>query len=261
MGRTADVEDRSEDAFLGGRLNITQPTTGHRAGLDAILLAASCPVDEGQSIADLGAGVGVAGLAVLKRQPGCQLTLVEQDPLLVDLCRGNATNNGFASQTQAIEATIGGKGGAEAAGLQAGSFHHVIANPPFAAPGTGRMSPDARKRAAHQLDESGLEPWFRWAAGLLETGGTFTLIHEPAALGHLLSLSDTRFGGVVVVPIQPRSHEAAHRIILQGVKGSRAALSIAPPLILHDHKGSGYTPQVEDILRNAKPIPISRRNG
>lgn len=257
----AGADDCTEDAFLDGRLTITQPVSGHRAGLDALLLAAACPAEKGQSVVDLGAGVGVAGLAVLRRRPDCRLTLIERDPALVELSRLNATSNGLAARVMAVEATIGAKGGIEAAGLQAGSVRHVIANPPFAASGTGRMSPDAGKRAAHQIDEAGLEPWFRWAAGLLEAGGTFTMIHEPQALGQLLALSASRFGGMAVVPVHPRSNEPAHRIVVQGIKGSRAPLSITPPLVLHGDSGSGYTPQAEDILRNAKPIPISRRHG
>ena len=36
--------DLTEDAFLGGRLRLRQPLKGHRAGHDAILLAAATGV-------------------------------------------------------------------------------------------------------------------------------------------------------------------------------------------------------------------------
>ena len=36
-----DRADITEDAFLGGRLRLRQPRKGHRAGHDAMLLAAA----------------------------------------------------------------------------------------------------------------------------------------------------------------------------------------------------------------------------
>ena len=39
-----DFEDGlTEDAFLGGKLRLRQPKSGHRAGHDAMLLAAATP--------------------------------------------------------------------------------------------------------------------------------------------------------------------------------------------------------------------------
>ena len=59
---TRPITDLTEDAVLGGRLRLRQPRRGHRVGHDAILLAASCPARPGDKVADLGAGVGAAGL-------------------------------------------------------------------------------------------------------------------------------------------------------------------------------------------------------
>jgi hypothetical protein len=57
------ITDLTEDAFLGGQLLLKQKRSGHRAGHDAILLAAATEVREGDRVVDLGAGVGTAGLA------------------------------------------------------------------------------------------------------------------------------------------------------------------------------------------------------
>src|SRR5258707_14562848 len=51
----------TEDAVLGGKLRLKQPTGGHRFGHDAILLAAACPARAGERVVDLRAGVGAAG--------------------------------------------------------------------------------------------------------------------------------------------------------------------------------------------------------
>jgi len=60
----------TEDAFLGGQLRLRQPKSGHRAGHDAILLAAATSVRPGARVVEFGAGVGAAGLALARRVVG-----------------------------------------------------------------------------------------------------------------------------------------------------------------------------------------------
>src|ERR1700755_1677292 len=83
----------TDDAFLGGQLRLRQPTSGHRAGHDAILLAAATSARSGDRVVDFGAGVGAAGLALATRMPGIQITLVEIDEAMAELARGNAASN------------------------------------------------------------------------------------------------------------------------------------------------------------------------
>src|SRR5215469_6212813 len=87
------LADLTEDAFLGGRLLLRQPKSGHRSGHDAILLAAATAARAGDRVVEFGAGVGAAGLALAKRIDGIDLVLVEIDPQLARLARDNATNN------------------------------------------------------------------------------------------------------------------------------------------------------------------------
>src|SRR5436309_3809820 len=92
----------TEDAVLGGKLRLKQPSAGHRVGHDAILLAAACPARAGEQIVDLGAGVGAAGLALAARVDGCMVTLVEIDPALAALAAENAQRNGLAARVRAV---------------------------------------------------------------------------------------------------------------------------------------------------------------
>ncbi len=57
-----EAAEITEDGFLGGQLRLRQPRGGHRAGHDAILLAAATPARSGDRVVDLGAGVGAPGL-------------------------------------------------------------------------------------------------------------------------------------------------------------------------------------------------------
>ena len=87
---TDPVLELTEDAFLGGQLRLKQLKSGHRAGHDAVLLAAATAARAGDRVADLGAGVGAAGLAVARRVTGIDLVLVEIDAALAGLARVNA---------------------------------------------------------------------------------------------------------------------------------------------------------------------------
>src|SRR5258708_35176070 len=83
----------AEDAVLGGKLRLKQPTGGHRFGHDAILLAAACPARAGERVVDLGAGVGAAGLGLALRGAGPHVVLVEIDAALAALAAENAQLN------------------------------------------------------------------------------------------------------------------------------------------------------------------------
>src|SRR6516165_987861 len=97
----------TEDAFLGGQLRLRQPKSGHRAGHDAILLAAATSAHSGDRVVDFGAGVGVAGLAVAKRVAGIEIILVEIDPRLAELARENSLANGVKAKVVVLDIASG----------------------------------------------------------------------------------------------------------------------------------------------------------
>src|SRR6201991_197513 len=101
------MTETTEDAFLGGRLRLRQPKSGHRAGHDAMLLAAATPARSGDRVVDFGAGVGAAGLALAVRNPGIRIVLVEIDELLVELARGNAASNRIEANVIAMDLASG----------------------------------------------------------------------------------------------------------------------------------------------------------
>ncbi len=94
---------QTEDAFLGGRLRLRQLKSGHRAGHDAMLLAAGTSARAGERVVDFGAGVGAAGLALARRVAGIDLALVEIDELLASLARGNAALNAIDADVLVLD--------------------------------------------------------------------------------------------------------------------------------------------------------------
>src|SRR5260370_42609198 len=104
-GPMTDAGDFTEDAFLGGQLRLRQPKSGHRAGHDAVLLAAATAVRSGDRVVDFRAGVGAAGLAVARRVPGLDLVLVEIAESLAGFARANAAANAISAAVVALDVT------------------------------------------------------------------------------------------------------------------------------------------------------------
>lgn len=254
--RQAPASATSTDDFLGGRISIVQPRGGHRAGSDAVLLAAAVPAQAGERVLDIGAGVGVAGLCLLARVPGIAVTAVEIDPGLSALAAQNSRRNGFTERFEVVNANVTSPGKTlRAAGLKRESYHQLIANPPFHAEGKVRTAPDAARATAHVMGAGGLAAWLRFFAAMAAPNGLLTLIHRPDCLGELLALLDGRFGDIAVFPLFPKGGEPATRIIVQARKGSRAGLSLLPGLVLHEEDGR-YTETAEAVLRGGEALAL-----
>jgi tRNA1(Val) A37 N6-methylase TrmN6 len=250
--------DLTDDLALGGRLRLLQPRRGHRFGHDAILLAAATPARAGDRVADLGAGVGTAGLALASRVEGARVALVEIDARLAALAGENAARNGFAGRVDAVALDITAPPNAfAAAGLAPESCDVVMMNPPFHDAGKLQASPDACRRRAHEIEAAKLTDWGAAARRLLRPGGVLTLIFRADGLPALLELLDG-FGGVTVIPVHPKPGAAAIRVVLAGCKGSRAPFAIREGLVLAGPDGTP-TARTEAILRQGNALDLVER--
>ncbi|MEH3144282.1 MAG: methyltransferase [Methylobacterium frigidaeris] len=238
------------ESWLGGRLRLRQPARGgHRAGTDAVLLAAAAgPLTDG-TIYDLGAGTGAAGLAACLDRPGCRLVLVERDPEAATLARANLVLNGLAGRGRVIEADLLAPGRERRErGLLPEAADLVLTNPPFFEAGRHRASPVAAKASAHTFAPGGLDGWLRACADVLRPRGRLVLIHRADALPDCLAGLKGRFGGIRVRPVQPRAEAPAARVVIAAAKGSRGGFALEPPLVLHGPDGR-FTAQAEALHR------------
>jgi tRNA1(Val) A37 N6-methylase TrmN6 len=256
----AGPADVTDDAFLGGDLRVLQPNEGYRAGIDALLLAAAAPLRSGrrERVLDVGAGVGVVGLAVARRARLCDVTLVEREPFLVELARRNIARNGLAARVRVITADVARRLD-ELPELrpQAEGFDHVLANPPYHRQGSGTVSGAALKAAANVMPGGALASWARFMAAMTRPGGSATLIHRADAVGEVLAALAGRFGGLIVFPLYPREGKSATRVLVQGMKGSNAPIELLPGLVLHD-RGNRFQPQVEAVLRHGASLALAQ---
>jgi len=243
----------SDDALLGGRVRLRQLTRGHRAGSDAVLLAAAVAPRAGETVADVGAGAGAVGLMVAARVPEAAVAFVENDPALLDLCRLNAGLNGVEARFVVAD-VLAPAAERRRAGLAPASADWVATNPPYLDPARSRRSPDPRRAAAHALPApDGLERWLGACADLLKPRGRLALIHRADALDRCLAPLRRGFGGLRLRFVHPARDAPAIRLVLTAVKGGRAPLTIAPPLVLHAPDGR-FTPEAEALHRGERPL-------
>ena len=239
------------DAFHHGGFYLVQPEgKGHRAGLDAMLLAALVPDDAVGRLADLGAGAGAAGFAVASRIPDLLVTLFERSAQMVECANRSMIlpqNRHLASRISVLQADVALGGRARlAAGLADSLYDHVIMNPPFN-DSTDRTTPDDLKAEAHAMTEHMFSQWIRTACAIARPGGQLSLIARPHSLAEIISACDRRFGGLQVTPVHPRPGQNAIRILLIGIKASRARLALCPPLFVHDGTERALSARVDDL--------------
>ncbi|VVT27403.1 methyltransferase [Rhizobium sp. EC-SD404] len=241
------------DAFHRGGFALVQPKgRGHRAGMDAMLLAAMVPGSAKGHLADLGAGAGAAGLAAASRVGALRVTLFERSAMMADFARRSLIleqNRHLEDRVDIVEADVTLTGRARVAvGLKDDAFEHVIMNPPFN-PEADRQTPDRIKAEAHAMPTGLFENWIRTACAIAKPGGQLSLIARPVSIGDIIAACGRRFGGLQITPVHPRVGEPAIRILVTAIKGSRASLILRSPLVMHEGESHAFSPAV-DALNN-----------
>jgi tRNA1(Val) A37 N6-methylase TrmN6 len=247
--------DVTEDGFLGGQLRLRQLKSGHRAGHDAMLLAAATPARPGDRLADFGAGVGAAGLAVAKRVADVDLVLVEIDATLASLARENAAANAIAAEVIVLDVESAAAAFA-AAGLRPDSVDAVLMNPPFNDPARHRISPDKARETAHVATTTTLENWIHAARRLLKPKGMLTLIWRADGIAEVLAALERGFGSLQILPVHADATAPAIRVLIRAVKGGRAPTQIQAALLLNDESGVPNK-QVQEVLAGKGALPLA----
>ncbi|GGD23636.1 tRNA1(Val) (adenine(37)-N6)-methyltransferase [Sinisalibacter lacisalsi] len=246
--------DLTEDKFLGGQLALIQPRKGYRAGVDPVFLAASIAAHPGESVLDLGCGVGAAALCLGARVQGLRLVGVERQPDYADLARMNAFDNDIDMEVFTGDLT------ALPSEVKEESFDHVIMNPPYHLRQRSTTSADPGREAA-LFEDTPLALWIDAATKRLKPRGYLTIIQKAERLPEILRGMDDRLGSMLVKPLAPREGRAAVLVLVQARKGGRGAFRLASPLILHDgteHVGDteSYRREVSAILREGAHLPL-----
>lgn len=237
----------TSDKFLDGRLQVLQPKTGYRAGVDPVLLAAATPAKPGQTVLELGCGAGVAILCLATRVTDLDLTGIELQPEYADLARRNAARNSI--ELNVVQSDLKNLPAPE----RQRSFDHVIANPPYYLRAASTRSADAGRDTALG-GETPLSDWCDVAMRRLAPRGCLTMIQRAERLPEMIAALQDR-AALELIPLAAREGRAAKLVILRARKGGRTPFILHPPVIMHAGAahacdGEDYTLQMRNILRN-----------
>jgi len=241
----------TNDQFLGGRLTLTQPRTGYRAGSDAVLLAAAVAARPGDRVLDLGCGVGTAGLCLARRLAGIHLTGIDADPGLLTLARQNAAQNDLADGVSFRAADVTDRVPDDFVG----AFDHVMANPPYFAAGRAQISPDPRRARSRSDPAGNLAVWVRFAVACLNPTGRMVFIHRRERVEEIAAALAACACRPHIVPLVARPGRPQKRVLIVADKSGEGTATWADPLVVHDETGA-YSALFEGVLRHGQGLLV-----
>ena len=234
----------TENTVMGGRVKLLQPRRGYRIAVDAVLLAAAVDARAGDSVLDLGAGVGAVGLCIAARVAGCHITGIELQAELAALAERNAALNDAKERVRTLVHDL-----ASPLPSDLGPFDHVATNPPYLTAAVADPPPDRSKALATIESSANLVRWLTVATEALKPAGTLLAIHRSDRLEEIVSaLADLGWGDITVKRLPP-----AARVLIRARRGKELRRQDAEPLVLHRPEG-GYTDEAEAILRHGQPL-------
>jgi tRNA1Val (adenine37-N6)-methyltransferase len=257
LGESSPFE-ATQDALFGGSLVLFQPLrgAGYRTNVDALLLAwfasTSLPpsiphptlapstrsVSRPAALAfDLGAGVGAVGLALLRFGAAKRVVLVEIDEQPAAMARRNLDVNGWADRGEVVRGDV-----SDVARSRQGEAALVVCNPPYTAPGRGRVPvAEARARCGD------LGAFVHAARQVAGKRARVCFVYRAQELGALLtSLTDEGLHPKRMRFVHGTPDAPARVVLVEAQAGRAGGLFVMPPLV--EREAHGYTREMETLL-------------
>jgi tRNA1Val (adenine37-N6)-methyltransferase len=246
MDALMDTPDPPTDAVRDARAlfprGLTQPESGWRFSLDALLLGAFASPKPAARVLDLGCGCGPAGLWLLLRGafPGVTVTGLDISPDMVRAARENASLLGLSPAFSAHVLDVRDVR-RRVASLPPGeflpepeSFGHVLCNPPYRPLDAGRTSPHAGRHLARCESCGTLDDFLLAAAFFLANRGVLSLVYPaPRLAGLFAALAENKLEPKTVLPVLSRPDRPARLVLVAAVKNGGRELAVLPPLVLY----------------------------
>ena len=230
----------TSDSFFNGRIRIRQNRTGYRFSIDAVLLAHQVHPRPGDRVLDLGTGCGIIPLILAFRHPDITVHGIEIQKELADLATLNVSSNRMQGRITIVCQDMR-KLKAE---ITDGPVDIVVCNPPYRKSDSGRLNPDHQRAIARHEIKATLKDVLLTTRRMLRTAGKLVMIYAAERTAELFS--QMQANGIepkLLRSVHSNRDTAARLVLVEGAKGGRPGISIAPPLNLYDDSGE-YTPEV-----------------
>ena len=232
------------DSFFDGKIRVMQNRRGYRFSIDAVLLAYQAKPRAQEKILDLGTGCGIISLIMASRRTDLKIYAVEVQRELADLAATNVRQNRLQGRIDVLCMDMK----LLTQKMTAGSFDLIVSNPPYHRTGSGRINPDAQRAVARHEIKASLVDVLQTTRRMLRTAGRFVTVYTAERTTDILSqMRDEQIEPKMVRMVHSTQDTEARLILVEGIKGGRPGLKIAPPLIVYDENG-GYTAEVQGMF-------------
>lgn len=236
---------QTKDTILNGQIICHQNTDGYRFSIDSVLIAHFIDSYDKATLLDLGCGCGVIGLIVLGRNWTNTLSVegLEIQDNLFELAKKNVRKNNFADRMNITKGDI-----REIRSIyRSESFSHIICNPPFYSPGSGRFSQNNENIIARHQTAVTLEDIMKACRYALKNKGSLSIIYPAHQLVELIT-SSTKYR------LQPKEMrlvysypeaEKATLVMINLIKNGGIGLKVYDPLFVYRTKNGDYSNEVK----------------
>lgn len=234
-------EDCQYVELFGGALRCWQPRRGYRFSVDALLLAMAASRCPGETVLELGTGVGVVLLVLSYEERFSRLVGIELQPSLAAFARENVRLNRLGGRLSIVEGDLR----APPRGVEGIRFDLVVSNPPYYPVPEGHVNPDPQKAIARHEVTCRLADILARIGSTLAADGTAVLVYPASRADTVIETAgEASLAVVEVLPIRSRASYAARRALLwlrRAPGGDAAAPSppvVHPPMDIHDTDGT-----------------------
>ena len=250
-GELHPQDGETVDAILDGRIRVIQRKRGYRFSLDALLLSHFTDLRNGDDLIDLGTGSGIIALILAQRFRCGRVLGIEIQDELVAIAKRNVVLNGLAGRIEIRRGDV--RCPETLCGPQ--SFSAAVFNPPYRRLRSGRTNSDPEKAVARHEIEGTVADFLAAAVYALRPEGRVYAIYPAVRMAELISrMRECRIEPKRLRLVHSRLDGGGEFVLVEGVKGGREGLNVAPPLFIYQDAGV-YTREMTEIFRDLSAFP------
>ena len=236
--------DLTTDTFFNGKIQVMQCRAGYRFSIDSVLLAFHSGPRPGNRVLDLGAGCGIVSLIMAVRAPDIRIFAVELQPELCGLADANVNQNRLGDRIQVMHMDMR----LLKPKMTDGPADLIVCNPPYRRSGSGRLNPAEQRAVARHEIKVTLNDILETTRRMLRTAGRFVTIYTVERITDILvRMRSEHIEPKFLRMIHSTQDSDAKLVLIEGVKGGKPGLKVAPSLILYDKNGD-YTQEVKPMF-------------
>ncbi len=211
-------------------------------GMDAVLLSGFAKVKEGEVCLDLGTGTGIIPILLSAKTSGKHFTGLEIQEESADMASRSVAYNNLTDKITIVQGDI-----KEASAIFGPSTMNVVtSNPPYMTNNHGLKNPGSAKAIARHEILCSLEDVIRETAKVLVPGGRCYFVHRPFRLVEIFTLmKQYKLEPKRMRLVYPFKDKEPNMVLIEGVRGGGAQLTVEPPLIVYESQGV-YTREILD---------------